>query len=116
MTDALTELLRTGAQDLIAKAVEAELACYLAQFSEMRTESGHAAVVRNGHHPERPFQTGIGTVNVRVPKVRSKDGTPVTFRSALGAALCAPHQDVGVCAAVALPKAFREIPESSNAA
>tara|TARA_R110002020_G_scaffold475683_1_gene711700 strand:- start:1043 stop:2143 length:1101 start_codon:yes stop_codon:yes gene_type:complete len=40
-------------------------------------------VVRNGHHPARPFQTGIGPVNVRIPKVRSKDGTPVTFRSAL---------------------------------
>ena len=43
MTDALTELLRTGAQNLIAQAVEAELSGYLAQFSEMRTESGHAA-------------------------------------------------------------------------
>jgi hypothetical protein len=32
---------------------------------------------------ERPFQTGIGPVSVRIPKVRSKDGTPVTFRSAL---------------------------------
>ena len=83
MTDTLTELLRTGAQDLIAAAVEAEFAVYLAQFAEMRTEAGHAAVVRNGHHPERPFQTGIGPVSVRIPKVRSKDGTPVTFRSAL---------------------------------
>ena len=34
MTDALTELLRTGAQNLIAQAVEAELSGYLAQFSE----------------------------------------------------------------------------------
>ena len=83
MTDALTELLRTGAQDLIAQAVEAELSGYMAQFAQMRTEAGHAAVVRNGYHPERPFQTGIGPVNVRIPKVRSKDGTPVTFRSAL---------------------------------
>ena len=83
MTDALTELLRAGAQDLIAQAVEAELSGYMAQFSEIRTEAGHAAVVRNGHHPERPFQTGIGPVSVRIPKVRSKDGTPVTFRSAL---------------------------------
>ena len=83
MTDALTELLKAGAQDLIASAVEAELAGYMAQFSEMRTDTGHAAVVRNGHHPERPFQTGIGPVSVRIPKVRSKDGTPVTFRSAL---------------------------------
>ena len=83
MTDALTELLRAGAQDLIAQAVEAEFSCYMAQFSQMRTQAGHAAVVRNGYHPERPFQTGIGPVNVRIPKVRSKDGTPVTFRSAL---------------------------------
>jgi len=32
MTDALTDLLRTGAQQLIAIAVEAEFADYLAQF------------------------------------------------------------------------------------
>ena len=83
MTDALTDLLRTGAQQLIATAVEAELESYLAQFAGLRTEVGHAVVVRNGHHPERPFQTGIGPVSVRIPKVRSKDGTPVTFRSAL---------------------------------
>ena len=83
MTDALTESLKSGAQELIAAAVEAELACYMVQFSEVRTSTGHAAVVRNGHHPARPFQTGIGPVSVRIPKVRSKDGTPVTFRSAL---------------------------------
>ena len=83
MTDALTELLRTGAQELIATAVEAELAGYLSQFADLRTQTGHAAVVRNGHHPARPFQTSIGPVSVRIPKVRSKDGTPVTFRSAL---------------------------------
>ena len=83
MTDALTEMLKAGAQALIASAVEAELAGYMAQFSDLRTAAGHAAVVRNGHHPARPFQTGIGPVSVRIPKVRSKDGTPVTFRSAL---------------------------------
>jgi len=83
MTDALTDFLRTGAQELIATAVEAEFASYLAQFADLRTDAGHAAVVRNGHHPARPFQTGIGPVSVRIPKVRSKDGTPVTFHSAL---------------------------------
>jgi transposase-like protein len=83
MTDALTDLLKAGAQELIASAVEAELAGYMTQFSKLRTQEGHAAVVRNGHHPARPFQTGIGPVSVRIPKVRSKDGTPVTFRSVL---------------------------------
>ena len=62
VTDALTDLLRTGAQQLIATAVEAEFASYLAQFSNLRTDAGYTAVVRNGHHPERPFQTGIGPV------------------------------------------------------
>lgn len=83
ITDALTELLRSGAQQLIATAVQAELEGFMAQFSTERTEDGHAAVVRNGHHPARPLQTGIGPVSVRTPKVRSKNGQPVTFRSAL---------------------------------
>ena len=39
--------------------------------------------MRNGYHPERPLQTGIGPVSVRIPKVLSKNGHPVTFRSAL---------------------------------
>ena len=81
ITDALTDLLRTGAQQLIATAVEAELAGDLAHFTDVRTEAGHAAVVRNGHHSTRAFQTGIGPVSMQIPKVRSKDGTPVTFRS-----------------------------------
>ena len=42
MTDALTDLLRTVAQELIATAVEAELAGYtLVQFADSRTETGH---------------------------------------------------------------------------
>lgn len=81
--DPLTELLRQGARELIQKAVEAELAEYLDSFQDRRLEDGRAAVVRNGHHPERELQTGIGPVTVKVPKVRSRDGNPVTFRSAL---------------------------------
>ncbi len=46
ISDALTDLLRTGAQQLIATAAEAELESFLAQFSTMRTEEGHATVVR----------------------------------------------------------------------
>lgn len=83
ITDALTELLRTGAQQLIATAVQAELEAFMAQFSTASTEASRATVVRNGYHPERPFQTGIGPVSVRIPKVRSRTGQPVTFRSAL---------------------------------
>ena len=49
ITDALTDFLKTGAQPLIATAVETELAGYLVQFSDLRIEAPHAAVVCNGH-------------------------------------------------------------------
>lgn len=81
--DPLTELLRTGAKQLICKAVDAELQELLSGYSEQKAEDGRAAVVRNGYHPERDIQTGIGPVTVRIPKVRSKTGEPVTFHSAL---------------------------------
>ena len=81
--DPLSELFREGARELIQKAVEAELAEYLQSFGSRRLEDGRSAVIRNGHHPERQIQTGIGPVTVQVPKVRSRDGKPVAFRSAL---------------------------------
>lgn len=82
-TDALTELLRTGAQQLIEQAVQAELTEYMEQFSDRLLADGKVAVTRNGYHPERKIQTGIGPVKVRMPKVRSRDGEPVSFQSAL---------------------------------
>jgi len=81
--DPLTEMLRRGARDLIQQAVEAELAVFMEQFQHRCLADGRAAVVRNGHLPERALQTGIGPVTVKIPKVRSKEGEPVTFRSAL---------------------------------
>jgi hypothetical protein len=63
----LTDLPRTGAQHLIATAVEAKLEIYLMQFASARTQAGHGAVERNGHHLSRPFQSGIGPVSVRIP-------------------------------------------------
>lgn len=83
ITDTLTEMLRTGAQQLIHQAVQVELSEHLEQFAGRLTEDGKAAVVRNGYQPEREILTGIGSVTVQIPKIRSKDGTPVTFRSAL---------------------------------
>jgi len=81
--DPLTELLRLGAQRLLQQAVEAEVAEMLAAYAERRDATGRQAVVRNGHLPAREILTGIGPVPVAVPKVRSRTGTPVVFRSAL---------------------------------
>lgn len=82
-TDPLTALLRTGAQKLIAQALKAEVASLLAAYEDQRAEQGHARVVLSGQHPKRDIQTGIGPVTVHVPKVRSRQGDPVTFHSAL---------------------------------
>ena len=83
VSDPLTDLLRKGARELLQAAVEAERDAFLAEFAERRTSDGRGAVVGSGYHPERAVQTGIGPVTVKVPKVRAKDGKPVTFRSAL---------------------------------
>lgn len=79
----MTALLRDGAKHLIHQAVEAELEEMLSDCAERQTADGKAGVVRNGHLPERSIQTGIGPVRVSIPKVRTKDGKPITFRSAL---------------------------------
>jgi transposase-like protein len=81
--DPLTELLRSGARQLLQQAIEAEVQELLAAHSDRTLEDGRAGVVRNGHLPEREIQTGIGPVTVKIPKVRAKTGEPVTFRSAL---------------------------------
>jgi putative transposase len=81
--DPLTELLRNGARQLLAQAVECEVQDLLANYQDFRTESGHAGVVRNGYLPERELQTGLGPIRVKIPKVRSKSGQPVSFQSVL---------------------------------
>ena len=83
IADPLHDLLRQGARDLIARAVEAELTGFLDQYSEHQLEDGRQAVVRNGHLPERTVQTGIGAVSVRVPKVRDRSDGGVRFNSTL---------------------------------
>ncbi len=79
--DPLTELLRVGARQLIADAVEAELQEVLDQYAALRNEQGHLQVVRNGYLPQREIQTGIGPVKVRVPKIRDKSGQGIKFNS-----------------------------------
>jgi putative transposase len=58
--DALTELLREGAGQLLRQAVQSELDELLGEHAEKRDAQGRAAVVKNGHLPEREVLTGIG--------------------------------------------------------
>ena len=80
--DALTELLRNGAKNLITQAVEAELQELLSQYSHLQLD-GRQVVIRNGHLPERTIQTGLGNVEVKIPKVRDKSKQGIKFNSLL---------------------------------
>ena len=70
--DPLTEILRNGARTLLAQAVEAEVAEFLAKHADLKTEDERGRVVRHGHLPEREVMTGIGSVAVRQPRVRDR--------------------------------------------
>jgi transposase-like protein len=70
--DILTEILRKGAQQMLAMAVENEVAEYIAEHEHLRNASGNRLVVRNGHLPSRTIQTGIGQVEVQQPRVNDK--------------------------------------------
>jgi putative transposase len=67
--DVLTEILRDGAQRLLAQAVEAEVSEWIAARAEVTDAAGHRQVVRNGYLPKRSITTGIGSVEVRQPRV-----------------------------------------------
>ena len=70
--DPLTDVLRHGARTLLAQAIEAEVATFLASRADLVDEGGRRRLVRNGFLPERTIPTGIGAVPVRQPRVRDR--------------------------------------------
>ena len=70
--DALTEILRAGAQKMLAAAIEREVASYVETREELTDDAGRRLVVRNGFLPEREILTGIGKVAVQQPRVRDR--------------------------------------------
>ena len=85
-TDRLTDVLRDGARALLARAAEAEVAGFLAEHADKRTDDGRQRLVRHGHLPKRSIMTGIGAIEVCVPRVRDRlSGTDdrIRFSSAI---------------------------------
>ncbi len=80
--DALTDVLRHGAHQLLAQAIESEVADFLAQHRETRDQAGRQRLVRNGYLPPRTIQTGIGAVPVQAPRVRDRAGE-IRFTSSI---------------------------------
>ena len=74
----LDELVRDGAQRMLAAALEAEVGAYIERHAHELDENGHRLVVRNGYRCEREVLTGAGAVPVVAPRVNDKRVDPVT--------------------------------------
>jgi transposase-like protein len=70
--DALTAILRQGAQQMLTTAIEAEVAEWIDSHRHLADGRGHRQVVRNGYLPEREITTGLGPLKVRQPRVHDR--------------------------------------------
>ena len=74
--DILTNILRDGAQRMLAQAIDAEIAEWIETHRDVCDEAGHRQVVRNGRLPKRTILSGVGAIEVEQPRVldrRPKD-------------------------------------------
>jgi transposase-like protein len=74
----LDEIVRDGARQMLAAALQAEVADYIARHAGEVDDNGHRLVVRNGYHTERDVMTAAGAVTVKAPRVNDKRIDPET--------------------------------------
>ena len=83
--DILGEILREGAQRMLAEAIQSEVSAYVDEHADERDEDGHRLVVRNGHQKPRKIETGVGVVDVKQPRVNDRrvdeNGERIRFTS-----------------------------------
>jgi transposase-like protein len=89
----IDEIVRDGARRMLAAALEAEVAAYIAAHADELDEQGRRLVVRNGHARPRQVLTSAGAVEVTAPRVNDKrvdevDGKRQRFASAILPAWC----------------------------
>ena len=70
--DVLTDILRAGAQQMLATAIEAEVAEWIDSRQHLTDDAGHRQVVRNGYHGKRKITTGLGQLEIEQPRVHDR--------------------------------------------
>ena len=90
--DALTEVLRAGARELLAHAIEAEVSAFLAGHERLTPEGGRRRVVRHGHGPERQIATEVGLA-VESAAARRRRRVGVSDRRKRGATAVHPSHE-----------------------
>jgi len=68
----MDQIVREGARQVLAAAVQAEVAACIDRFADVRDEDGRRMVVRNGAGGPRTVLTSAGAVEVTVPRVNDK--------------------------------------------
>ena len=68
----LDAIVRDGARQMLAAALQAEVGAYVEAFADQLDEHGRRLVVRNGYHQEREVVTAAGAIAVRAPRVNDK--------------------------------------------
>jgi putative transposase len=74
----LDEIVRDGARQMLAVALQAEVAVYIETHAGEVDEGGRRLVVRNGYHAAREVTTAAGAVQVRQPRVNDRRTDPTT--------------------------------------
>lgn len=98
--ESLDEIIRSGVQQLLAAAIEAEVQEYLERYQKDRDEQGHQLAVRNGFMPEREIMSSAGPIAIRQPRVDDRK-----LRNTLG---------VEGFSSDILPKYLRRTPSLNN--
>ena len=81
-TDMLTDVLRTGARQLLAQAVEAEVECFIEEYADHRLEDGRARIVRYGsNNPGSEIGAGLRVIGSSIH--------PIFYQ------IRAPHKELG---------------------
>src|ERR1700722_14846498 len=74
----IDQIVRDGARQMLAAALQAEGAAYVDQFGGVRDEDGRRLVVRNGTAEPRTVVTSAGAVEVTAPRVNDRRTDPET--------------------------------------
>jgi putative transposase len=97
----LSEICRWGAREMLAEAIEAEVADWIASLSEVQDAQGHRLVVRNGYLPPRKIVTGLGEIPVRQPRVH--DRRPEGQREKFTSQMLPPYLRKAIAVAEVVP-------------
>src|SRR5258708_10805653 len=74
----IDQIVRDGARQMLAAALQAEVAAYIAECAGLGDEKGRRRVVRKGTAEPRTVLTSAGAVEVMAPRVNDKRTDPAT--------------------------------------